>query len=87
MKVINKDELSVKEAEVLENENKIMSVLNHKNLIKLLDSYEGHNNFYYITDYISGLDLYSFVKKFGPLSEAKAKHLMRVLLKAVSHIH
>lgn len=52
MKVINKDELSDKEKEVLENENKIMSVLNHKNLIKLLDSYEGHNNYYYITDYI-----------------------------------
>ena len=29
-----------------------MSVLDHKNLIKLLESYDGHDNYYYIIEYI-----------------------------------
>ena len=58
---------------MLENENKIMQILNHPNIVAYYESWEGFNTYNYILEYIEGIDVYEFIMANGPMEEQAAR--------------
>ncbi|KAL6040674.1 Serine/threonine-protein kinase brsk1 [Balamuthia mandrillaris] len=59
----------------------------HKHICPLLDVVENESRLCIVLKYADGGDLYDYIKKKGPLSEAEARRLFLQLLEAVQFIH
>ncbi len=64
-----------------------METLNHKNIIKLLNSYAYKEDFYFVMDYAKGGELSKFIQKHKILSENTSKRIFKQLHDAVKYIH
>jgi serine/threonine-protein kinase len=79
------------EAEVLrrfEREVRATAQLTHPNTVEIYDY--GHaedGTFYYVMEYLPGLDLDDLVTRYGPVSPARAVHFLRQLCGALQEAH
>ncbi|CAF1581908.1 unnamed protein product [Adineta steineri] len=77
--------------EVLENEIKILSTLNHKNIVSYygtaIDSKKKPPVFQVIMEYVDGGSLSTHLSKFGQFREASIKNYTRQLLEGVQYLH
>jgi len=64
----------------------ILSVLDHKYVIKMKHSFEDETNIYIVFDYYPGGDLYKKTKR-KPLEETECKKYIRQLCEAVKYLH
>ena len=89
MKVITKANIenpsATTEAAIL-NELNILKQIDHQNILKIYEYYSDAKNYYLITEYCSGGDLYS-VMKTQPISEVQAACIVYQILLALNHIH
>jgi len=70
------------------NEAKLLSKLNHPNIIGLFDFVENDLGTFIITEYVKGQTLDSYVDLVsGPMPETKAIKLIVQILDAVGHMH
>lgn len=61
-------------------------LLNHQNIINLLEVFETDNSIYMIMDLLQGGSLLDYLRKEGKLSESVVKNILFGLLQAVSYM-
>ena len=73
------------EASIL-NELNILKKIDHQNVVKIYEYYSDKENYYLVTEYCAGGDLYAVMKN-EPISEVQAACIMYQILVALNHIH
>ena len=68
-------------------EVEILKKLIHPNIMQIFEFYEDKKNFYIITEFCEGGELFDKIVEKGTLNEAEAAGMMKQLLSAVSYIH
>ena len=68
-------------------ESRIISHLDHPNIVKILDVFEENNTAYYVMEYIPGVTLADIVSSRGPLTEKIAVGFILEVAKALEYIH
>ncbi|MCQ2821361.1 MAG: protein kinase, partial [archaeon] len=89
MKVIKKSEgtLDKLETEDLNREINLLRSLDHQNIVKIYEFYEGNKNYYILTEYCEGGNLLDKIKSEGPMDEIKAGLIMFQLFGAIRYCH
>ncbi len=71
-----------------EREVQILATLNHWNTVAVFDyGYTAEGTFYFVMEYLPGLDLDELVNKHGPLPPGRVVHLLRQLCAALNEAH
>ena len=88
MKVIKKENLEFQDDEKrFLKEIEILIRIDHPNIIKIYEFYVDAINFYLITEFVPGGELYDTIIKIKHFSEEKAGYIMKQLLSAVYYLH
>ncbi len=87
MKIIRKEDVSQQYVDSLLNEIDILKKLDHPNIVKIYEFYQDKLNFYLITEYIDGGELFDKISKVKYFSEGDAAIIMKQLLSAVVYCH
>ena len=88
MKVISKELIqSGVEAAEISNEIKILSRLDHPNIMRIYEFFEDKDNFYIITEFCDQGDLAGKMDEEGKLSEILVKYFMNQVFVAISYLH
>ena len=87
MKSIKKENLPKEEQTSLINEVNLLKSTDHANILKIFDLYEDKRNYYIITEYCSGGELYDRIKKLHTFTEKQAALLMKQILSSVNYLH
>ena len=69
------------------NESKTVSMLDHDNIVKILDVVITDERKYIVMEFIDGITLKDYTDKIGALSRKEAVHYIKQVLKALSHAH
>ena len=88
VKILRGSEVSKDSAARFEREVQFTSHLSHPNTIAIYDY--GHTpdgDFYYAMEYLDGLSLQQFVKRFGPLDEARVIYILRQVCASLQEAH
>lgn len=87
-KVIQRQGLKPKDDEAVLNEVAVMQTLaGNKYVVQLLDFYEEPDFFYLVMEYCVGGDVFERIVKYTQYTEADARDLAVVLLKAIDSLH
>lgn len=65
----------------------IMMMINHPNIISLLQVIESEKRIYLIMELVDGQQLYQYIRKSGHLQEDEARGIFKQILSAVSYCH
>ena len=65
----------------------MMKVLDHPNVIRLNEIYEGKRNIYLVMEYAEGGELFNFLKSQESYSEGIAAKIMKAFLSGLAHCH
>ena len=88
IKILKKEKMSTKVLQMFRYEIDIMKNCNHKNVTKLIDSFENSINIYIVMEYVSGGDLRSFISNLvSPLSESKAILIISQISTGLKYLH
>ncbi|CAD8210826.1 unnamed protein product [Paramecium octaurelia] len=87
MKQIKKSSLIHEEQQRLFAEMNILKNLDHPHIVKLYELYQDAQNYYLITEYLSGGELFERIKAMTIFNEKKAAEYMRQILSAVMYCH
>ena len=88
MKIIKKDTLLLQDDDhKFLKEIEILKEIDHMNIIKIYEYYEDNDNYYLITEYISGGELYDTIIKWSFFDEINAKKIFRQIISAVAYMH
>ena len=88
MKVIKKDSLSYQDDDQkFLKEIEILIATDHPNIIKIYEYYFDDVNFYLITEFVSGGELYDTITSWKTFDEEKAAYIMSQILSAVNYLH
>lgn len=87
MKVIPKESCSGTSSAAINNEIQVLKSLDHPNIIKIYEFYQDDINYYLITEFCSGGELYDRIIAMKNFCEAKAAQLMKQILSAVTYCH
>jgi len=87
VKVIEKKLLKPEEREFLLSETSVMKVLDHPNIIKLIDTVESKTHIYIITEIVKDGDLFDYIVNQEFVEEYDASFVMKQLLISVYYLH
>lgn len=59
----------------------------HPNIMKVTDVFEDNNTAYYVMEYVDGVSLQEYIKKYGPLTEERLLPYLDQILSALDYIH
>jgi len=86
LKIISKE--AKMKRDLFEKENKILRVLDHPNILKLIECHEDSKNFYIVTELLEGGELFDrIVDEKYPITEKTASMYARTMLEAIKHCH
>ena len=71
----------------INTEIQMLKNLDHPNILKIYEFYQDDENYYLVTEYCSGGELYDRIISMKNFSERKAADLMRQILSAVTYCH
>ncbi|UMM28305.1 hypothetical protein L5515_011206 [Caenorhabditis briggsae] len=71
----------------IRREIRIMSALNHPNIIQIYEVFENKDKIILVMEYSSGGELYDYVSRCGSLPEAEARRIFRQITSAVLYCH
>ncbi|XP_073532717.1 serine/threonine-protein kinase DCLK3 [Phyllobates terribilis] len=86
MKIIDKAKLAGKE-DIIENEVRIIKLLSHPNIVKLLHDFETDHEIYLIMEYIKGGDLFDAITESIKFTEHDAALMLTDLCEALVYMH
>ena len=78
---------SKNEEDLLNNELKILSILDHPNIIKVFSFYSNEDSYSYITEFCEEGDLYEQLLNKGAYDEKTAAYIMHQIFSAVNYCH
>ncbi|CAF0939187.1 unnamed protein product [Rotaria sordida] len=87
MKTIIKKHGNTSKASILDNEVKLLTEVNHANLIQLHEVLESTQKLYLVVELCEGGELGGCVKNIGPLPEETVKQIMSKLISALHYLH
>ena len=87
MKIINKVNSKKYDENKILKEINILSLVDHPNIIKVLEFYKTSSSFYIITELLNGGELFNKISNSKYLEESKACHVMRQIFSAVNYCH
>ena len=65
----------------------LLKNLDHPHIVKLYELYEDQKNYYLVTEYCNGGELFDRIKKLNFFTEKKAADTMKQILSAVVYCH
>ncbi|KAK3363538.1 hypothetical protein B0T25DRAFT_46812 [Lasiosphaeria hispida] len=71
----------------IEREVAILRLLQHPNIIQLMDIWENKSDIYIITDYVEKGDMFNFINNIGCLREEEAIYYFRQMMSALEYCH
>jgi serine/threonine protein kinase len=71
----------------VERELAVLQLLHHPNLIDLHQVLQDENNVYFVTEYVSGGELYHVLTDKGKLPETEARNIFGQIASALSWCH
>lgn len=74
-------------AERFESEVRLLSLFDHPNIVKLLDTSKGGEYRYFVMEYIEGITLKKHIISRGALGTEEILFLSRQILSALNHVH
>ncbi len=87
VKIVTRAGLSSEDEQSLRSEVKILSALNHPNVVRALDFFEEDKYFYVVMEYLDGGELFDRIVKKTFYNEKEARDLVKVLLTAIKYLH
>uniref|UniRef100_A0A8C0C2K1 non-specific serine/threonine protein kinase n=1 Tax=Balaenoptera musculus TaxID=9771 RepID=A0A8C0C2K1_BALMU len=87
VKVIKKRRQSFSSVQALFREVCSLKALNHPNIVKLLGVIDTEETFFMVMEYLSGGDMYRYLKIHGRMTEAEARGPFQQLVSALQHCH
>ncbi|OMJ74518.1 hypothetical protein SteCoe_26520 [Stentor coeruleus] len=88
VKTIHKKNLkSEEERQTFFNEVSVLRTLDHPNILKLYEFYQDDKNYYLITEFCSGGELFDRIISQGSFTEATAANYMKQILSVVTYCH
>ncbi|TSM04844.1 CaM kinase-like vesicle-associated protein [Bagarius yarrelli] len=84
-KFLKKDGKKVRKA--AKNEIMILKMVNHPNILKLIDAFETRKEFYIIQELATGGDVFDWILDQGNYTERDAANVIRQVLEAVAYLH
>jgi calcium-dependent protein kinase len=87
IKVISKRKIKSVNLEKFMEEVNILRQLDHPNIVKLYEFFEDSRDFYLVTEYLTGGELFDYLTKKGCLNETEAATIMEQLLGVVNYCH
>lgn len=86
MKIIHKNQ-EYKKIRRARREYNIMSQLNHKHIVKVLDVIEDEKSICIVMQYAQAGDLFDYIAKCGKLDRCEALRIFKQLVSAVGYLH
>lgn len=86
VKMIAKQKLNKNEREMMKNEVSILKVLDHPNIVKLIDVFDSHKYLMLVLEYIEGHELFKNIKILGK-DECKINKIAKELLSALDYMN
>jgi serine/threonine protein kinase len=72
----------------LVREINLMELLEHPNIVRLIETYETTDTLYLVMEYVEGLNLDEYLQKNkGKLTEGNARDIFRQIVKAMDYCH
>ena len=71
----------------LQEEVEILSKLSHPNIMQLYEVYNDKTNFYIVTEFCQGGELFDAMSKKGNFNENEASKIMKQVLSAITYSH
>ena len=65
----------------------ILAKLSHGNIMQIFEFYEDNINFYIVSEFCSGGDLFNFISTKGILNEREAYNIIKQILSAICYSH
>lgn len=87
VKMLLKEKVPPEEESAIYNEVKILSQLNHKNIVRLFDFLVEPSCFYIVMEVVDGGELFDRIVKKTVYTELEARELVVVLLRAIKFCH
>lgn len=87
MKLIPKKDCGGSSNSAIISEIEMLKALDHPNILKIFEFYQDDENYYLVTEYCSGGELYDRIISTKNFSERMASDLMRQILSAVTYCH
>ncbi|CAI7720338.1 calcium/calmodulin-dependent protein kinase, putative [Plasmodium vivax] len=88
MKIVNKKKVISAFGDTWENMiEHILSMKQHKNLMKIYDIYDDDKNFYMIMEKLHGKELFSFLVYKKQVKESVCKYILSQIFQAVNYLH
>jgi len=87
IKIIDKTKLKPKDVESIESEIRILSTIDHPNVLKLLDHHSEKDKVYIVTELCEGGELFDRIVQREFYSETDAQHVLRAIASALQHCH
>lgn len=87
IKVIDKTSIDDKEHMYIQNEILIMKIIDHPNIIKMLDCYETDENYFIVLEFMRGGELFERIIEKEFFTEEEAVNVLNTLLDAVRYCH
>ncbi|XP_041955187.1 caM kinase-like vesicle-associated, like isoform X2 [Alosa sapidissima] len=84
-KFFKKDGRKVRKA--AKNEIMILKMVNHPNILQLIDAYETKREYYIIQELATGGDVFDWILDQGNYTERDASNVIRQVLEAVAYLH
>ena len=87
LKVYNKKKMVNTNQNRFEEELQIIKELDHPNIFRIFEFYKDEENYYLITEYLEGGELFDFISVTKDLNEQKVFVILEQILSAVNYLH
>eukprot|EP00924_Labyrinthula_sp_SR-Ha-C_P007413 augustus_masked-scaffold_24-processed-gene-2.23-mRNA-1 protein AED:0.11 eAED:0.11 QI:0/-1/0/1/-1/1/1/0/650 len=87
LKLIEKVKMGHEESKLLRTEVAILRIVDHPNVVKLVDVCEDETNLYILTEFVSGGELFGFIVGRNRFTNLEAFYFLKQVINAVEYLH